>query len=90
MPNLLPYFRVTRNGEIHHKPRYEKYPYFIVIGYFDSIDEDEKSTFKSLVDANALNFCSEVHRTYVCSNETEVSSFAAETAGLLKEWMVKI
>jgi multimeric flavodoxin WrbA len=89
LPNVLPYFRVAQNGEIHHKPRYKKYPYFIFIGYCDAIAEDEKLTFKKLTAANALNFCSDSHSTYICSSETEISSIITEVSGLLKEWMVK-
>lgn len=85
LPDILPYFRVTVNGEIHHKPRYKKYPRFIVIGYSDHhVADDEKATFKLLVDANALNFnAAGTSKIFICSNEKEIPEIIRETAELL-------
>ncbi|WP_294405184.1 flavodoxin family protein [uncultured Clostridium sp.] len=52
---LLPFFRLV-NGEIHHAIRYDKIPKLVYIGYGDHINNEEKETFKNLVQGNAINF----------------------------------
>lgn len=56
---LLPFFRLI-NGEIHHSIRYDKIPRLVYIAYGNDINNEEKETFKSLVQRNAINFgCNE-------------------------------
>lgn len=52
---LLPFF-VPKNGETHHRQRYENQFAFHVYFYGDSLTEDERETAKRLVSANAVNF----------------------------------
>lgn len=52
---LLPYFEI-RNGEMHHKARYQKQLSMSVIFYGEKITEEERDTAKKLVEANAMNF----------------------------------
>jgi multimeric flavodoxin WrbA len=54
IPYLLPYFR-TKNGETHHKNRYDNNMAFTVYFYGDSTDR-EKETAQKLVRANGVNF----------------------------------
>lgn len=54
IPTLLPFFKKI-NNEVHHAPRYDKYPKIIAIGYGDDISLEEESTFKKLIKANAIN-----------------------------------
>lgn len=65
LPNVLPFFRKFHN-EVHHAPRYPKYPQVVVFGYGEEISDFEIDTFKSLSDANAVNFMTDSARTYVC------------------------
>lgn len=53
---LLPYFS-NRNGETHHKIRYENTLSLTVHFYGSGITCAEQETAKALVNANALNFC---------------------------------
>lgn len=85
LPDIMPYFTIRKNGEIHHKERYKKYPKLIFIGYSDSIDEGEKDTFRKLTTANAINFCSDECSTFICSNEAEIHSVSEKTSDLIKE-----
>ena len=55
IPLILPDFGVY-HGEIHHKPRYSRYPRWIGIGLQEQPDEEEADLFKTLVGRNALNF----------------------------------
>ncbi len=55
IPLILPDFGVY-HGEVHHKPRYARYPRWIGIGLQDQPDDEEAHIFKTLVGRNALNF----------------------------------
>lgn len=57
---ILPYFTM-RNGEMHHKSRYENRIKLSVYFYGDDITEEERETAKKLAEANGENLnCSEV------------------------------
>ena len=53
IPNISPFFE-TYHGEMHHKVRYERFPYWIAMGYGNSTEE-ERETFRELAERNALN-----------------------------------
>jgi len=53
---LLPYFAV-RNGEAHHKIRYENKLALTVHFYGSGLTSTEQETAKALVAANALSYC---------------------------------
>jgi multimeric flavodoxin WrbA len=50
-PNLM-----MRFGEIHHRPRYTRYPRMVGVGVQQEYDETSAWTFKTLVGRNAINF----------------------------------
>jgi multimeric flavodoxin WrbA len=52
---ISPYF-VIRNGEMHHKRRYDNVISISAYFYGGDITQSEKETAKSLVTANAVNF----------------------------------
>jgi len=52
---MLPFF-CNVNGEMHHKPRYEKRPTLKYLFYSETITDAEKATATKLVKANAINF----------------------------------
>lgn len=72
LPNILPFFKKI-NGEMHHAPRYDKYPRFTAIGYGEDITNEEASTFASLSEANAVNFQSGHAKTFVVRMESDLS-----------------
>jgi multimeric flavodoxin WrbA len=55
IPLLLPYFG-NYYGEIHHKPRYSRYPRLVAIGVQRHPNEEEANIFKVVVGRNAINF----------------------------------
>ena len=58
---VLPFF--TRlHGEVHHKPRYQRYPALLAIGVVDRPDQIEERVFAGLVGRNAINFHAPAHR----------------------------
>lgn len=52
---MLPFFTKI-GGEVHHKPRYKKYPSLMGIGVLSKKDEESERIFKTLVQRNAINF----------------------------------
>lgn len=60
IPNVLPLFEVYQ-GEMHHKPRYARFPIWIGVGYGDARQE-ERQTFERLIERNAINMRPLRHR----------------------------
>lgn len=52
---IMPFFTKI-SGEVHHKPRYKKYPSLMGIGVLSKKDEESERIFKTLVQRNAINF----------------------------------
>jgi len=52
---IMPFFTKI-GGEVHHKPRYKKYPSLMGIGVLSKKDEESERIFKTLLQRNALNF----------------------------------
>jgi hypothetical protein len=55
LPTLLPFFGVY-HGEVHHRPRYDRYPRWVGIGVQRARDAEEAGLFKLVVGRNAINF----------------------------------
>ena len=55
LPLILPDFGI-HHGELHHQPRYSKYPRLVGIGIQRQPNEAEANLFKVLVGRNALNY----------------------------------
>jgi multimeric flavodoxin WrbA len=68
-PILLPFFK-TINGEIHHAPRYDKYPILVAIGVLLNSAEESENTFTTLVARNAINLHTKAISNIVYSNDT--------------------
>jgi multimeric flavodoxin WrbA len=68
-PVLLPFFKKI-NGEIHHAPRYEKYPTLVAIGVLSNSDEETENTFTALVARNGINLHTKAISAIVYSNDT--------------------
>lgn len=60
-----PYF-VKRNGEMHHKLRYQNSPELRVICYSNDLSEEEKDTFEKRIHATGVNLgCSSSNVTFL-------------------------
>ena len=58
--NVLPFF-MKINGEVHHKPRYERYPRLVAIGVLSRPEEESEKIFETLVSRNAINMYCPAH-----------------------------
>ena len=67
-PVLLPFFKMT-NGEIHHSPRYDKYPTLVAIGVLPNPDEESENIFATLVCRNGINLHAKAVSSVVYSND---------------------
>ncbi|HHU07858.1 MAG TPA: flavodoxin family protein [Clostridiaceae bacterium] len=70
---ISPYF-VTRNGEMHHKRRYDNVISISAYFYGEDISQSEKETAKSLVSANAVNYDGKVKNVLFFSTAEEVKA----------------
>jgi hypothetical protein len=51
---VLPYFTMV-DGEVHHQPRYERYPTWLALGTLPAPDAEQAALFARLVERNAVN-----------------------------------
>lgn len=80
IPTLLPFFKKI-NNEIHHAPRYDKYPKIIAIGYGDDISLEEEFTFKKLIKANAINLQRDDCDVYIIKNLKDLNIIIPRIVG---------
>lgn len=80
IPYVLPFFQLV-NGDVHHKPRYNKTPKFIVIGYGEDITLSEENTFKELVIANTINLHFKDYEIHVVKNISDIKSLLKNLGG---------
>jgi NADPH-dependent FMN reductase len=65
---VSPFF--TRiDDEVHHKPRYTRYPALLAIGVTQDRDPDEAQIFARLVGRNAVNFYAPAHSVCIVSRD---------------------
>jgi multimeric flavodoxin WrbA len=83
LPHLLPYFGVY-HGEIHHRPRYLRYPRWVGIGVQDSPNTAEANTFKLIVGRNAINFHAPSYAAEVINSTDNPSHIREVFQSLLK------
>ncbi len=55
IPLNSPFFKKI-SGEVHHKPRYGRYPRLLAIGSLPGRDAESEQIFRTLVRQNAINF----------------------------------
>ena len=67
--NLSPYLEVVK-GEMRHKKRYERFPLMIFFGY-GFCTAQERETFISLADRNALNMRPPRHFVFTAQDQQE-------------------
>ena len=65
---VSPFF--TRiHGEVHHKPRYARYPVLLAIGVTADSDPEEAQIFTRLVERNAINYHAPAHVVAIVSRD---------------------
>ena len=70
---VLPFFTRIK-GEVHHKPRYQRYPALLAIGVVDRPDEVEERVFATLVSRNAINFHAPAHRVAIVRRDDAIQT----------------
>ncbi|MFW9949258.1 MAG: flavodoxin family protein [Candidatus Thorarchaeota archaeon] len=84
IPNVLPFF-TKREGDTHHKYRYEKRSSIIAVGILDEPNEEKESVFKELVYRNSLNMGAPVHESIIYSKNVNKNEFINEFAQILEK-----
>lgn len=77
IPYIHPDFQI-RNGEMHHKRRYDNYFDMKVWFYGENITEQEKQTAKRLIKANAINLLCEVKEVAFVRDVGEIRGISDE------------
>jgi hypothetical protein len=77
----LPHFTMI-DGEIHHRPRYDRYPVWLAIGTLPAPDAEQTELFARLVERNSVNMHNPAHAAQVVvgnqSPNAAVESLLAE------------
>ncbi|KJS21574.1 MAG: hypothetical protein VR72_10110 [Clostridiaceae bacterium BRH_c20a] len=84
IPIISPFFKKI-NGEVHHKPRYKRYPKVISIGTLTENKQELIDTFQYLVKRNAINMHSPVYLSRVFLNNEAAQGLGQEVFEVLKE-----
>jgi hypothetical protein len=83
---LLSPFFARIEGEVHHKPRYRRYPRLLAVGVQPRPDRESEEIFTTLVRRNAINMHAPEHAAVVLdprqSGETVAASLRSLIAGL--------
>lgn len=61
---LSPLFKRI-DGEVHHEPRYRRYPRLLAVGFQPRPDRESEEIFTTLVDRNAINMHAPEHAAVV-------------------------
>ena len=83
---VSPFF-MRSEGEVHHRPRYARYPRLLGVGVLGAPRPDEERVFQTLVARNALNFHSPWHAARILlrgdppATQLEVLQGALEQSG---------
>ena len=79
---VLPYF-ARIGGEVHHAPRYMRYPSLLAVGVANDDDDEERHLFSTLVDRNAINFHAPAHAAGVVLRTAPHEEMWAIVGGLV-------
>lgn len=80
---ILPFFTKI-DGEIHHKPRYDRYPRLLGLGLLPEADAESERIFKTLVGRNAINMHAPAHAAGVILGSLAAEETRAEIQALLE------
>jgi multimeric flavodoxin WrbA len=81
---ILPFFQKVQ-GEIHHQPRYERYPSLLALGTLPRADVESEHIFTALVERNAINMWAPAHVAGVITGDQPTESVRGEIQRLLAE-----
>lgn len=84
IPLMLPYFG-RYHGEIHHTPRYSRFPRLVGIGVQRHPDSEEANIFRLVVGRNAINFHAPTHAAEVVLATDDPNTLRQRFKGLLSK-----
>lgn len=79
---ISPHF-IQIDGEVHHKPRYQRYPRLMAVGLLPQADEESETIFRTLVRRNAINMHVPAHVAGVLFEGEEPEAIRERVAALL-------
>ncbi len=71
---ISPHFMKIK-GEVHHKPRYSRYPRLLAFGLREQPREDSDAVFAQLVGRNALNLHTPAHHAALVQSSLDQNAF---------------
>jgi len=81
---VLPFFEKIE-GEIHHRPRYDKYPVMATLGVLSSPDDENERIFLKNAEYVAIDFHLPVHACRVTCDGRSKSGMRDDVRGLLED-----
>ena len=84
IPTISPFF-MKIGGEVHHRPRYDRYPAIAAIGLLSELDEESEDIFRTLVRRNAINLHSPAHGAEVLSTDQTPEAVEQLIGSLLRK-----
>jgi len=71
------------DGEVHHRPRYERYPRLLGLGVLRQADDESEGIFHTLVSRNAINMHAPAQGSAVILSSWERQRIQDKVQGLL-------
>lgn len=62
---LVSPFFMRVHGEVHHRPRYDRFPFLLCVGMLPEEDREQERVFRTLVERNAANMHAAGHAAEV-------------------------
>ena len=80
---VLPHFTKI-GGEVHHEPRYARYPRWIALGTMPAPNPQAEAIFRRLIERNAVNLHLPAHAIGVLAGEADAARLARELAAAVE------
>jgi hypothetical protein len=77
------------HGEIHHQPRYDKHPKFVVIGVLPQPNPDSEEIFRALASRNAINMHTDSFATAIVYDTDDSVAITGKLKKTLSEVGIK-
>ncbi|MBN2040454.1 MAG: flavodoxin family protein [Spirochaetes bacterium] len=81
LPNMLPFFIKRPDGSTMHPSRYKKYPYVLIIGYGNSISDEDSVLFRDVTKKHKKNAEVMLYRDSNTDITEELNKITAKKAG---------
>ena len=84
IPFISPDFDI-RQGEVHHKRRYDRHPNYITMGTLPEEDQEQEKAFRNTIRRQATNMDGPVHLDSVILEKQPMDEIRREIQKLLRE-----